>query len=245
MADSNRKVFPVKTVMALMVGNDDVDIKEIAGFITGRSICCNTKAKAVGVFAAAWLARIYPQLADMTQPEGMSFETFVSNAKAAFDGADSVSLTPMDDKTMETVGKVFAFFDDAQKSVAAQTEACVKLEKRVQELEPVAAQAQNLQKKVDELEGKIKTMKTDMGGLNRKIAEFDGKVAIAHDELMDTIKDAIKSNLKGLVAAGAAGAAAGAAGEAAADAAAEPEEQAVPDTFGFGSSGADSDGSGF
>ena len=41
-------------------------------------------------------------------------------------------------------------------------------------------------------------MKTEMNGLNRKLSEFEGKVAIDHEDLMQNIKDAIKDGLKGL-----------------------------------------------
>ena len=108
-------------------------------------------------------------------------------------------------------------------------------------LEPAEARAAALSKKVDELEAKIKTMNTDMGGLRKQVAEFQGKVAINHDELMMNIKDAIKDGLKGMVVGGVAAGAA-AAGEEAAPAA---EENAVPDDFGFGASGANNDGFGF
>ena len=81
-----------------------------------------------------------------------------------------------------------------------------------------------------------------MGGLRKQVAEFQGKVAVSHDDLMQTIKDAIKDGLKGMVVGGAAGAAV--AGADAAEAA-PAEENAVPDDFGFGSSGSNSDGFGF
>jgi len=86
-------------------------------------------------------------------------------------------------------------------------------------------------------------MNADMGGLRRQVAEFQGKVAINHDDLLVNIKDAIKDGLKGMVMAGGAGAALAASGD---EAVAEAvEESAVPDDFGFGASGANSDGFGF
>ncbi|MBQ7457381.1 MAG: hypothetical protein IJS54_07240 [Desulfovibrio sp.] len=242
MSDSSRKMFPVATVMALVTGKEGFDIKEIAGYVAGRSICCDTQAKAVGVFAAAWLARWYPKFTGMIWNEGsQSWEAFVSQAKSQL--GEYVSLSPMDERTKELANQALDFMVDAQKSVAAQTESAMKLEERVRELEPVAEQAKALQKKVDELEAKIKTMNTDMGGLRRKVAEYDGKVALEQDELMRTIKDAIKDGMKGMVVASGA-AVAGAEGAASS---AEPaaEENSVPDDFGFGTSGANADGFGF
>lgn len=240
MSDNNRRFFPIETVMALVTGKEGVDIKEIAGYVAGRSIVCDCQAKAVGVFAAAWLARWYPKFTDMVWTGNQAWDAFVSQAKAQL--GEFVSLQPMDGCTKDMTAKALDFMEDAQKSVNAQTAQAMQLEERVHALEPFEAQAKALQKKVDELEAKIKTMNTDMGGMRRKIAEYDGKVAIEHDELMSTIKDAIKDGLKGMVVGGAAAAAAtgdGAAPEAAA------ETNDVPEDFGFGSSGASSDGFGF
>ena len=136
---------------------------------------------------------------------------------------------------------MLTYLGDTYASMAAQTAAAAALEERVRALEPAEARAATLSKKVDELEAKIKTMNTDMGGLRKQVAEFQGKVAINHDELMMNIKDAIKDGLKGMVVGGVAAGAA-AAGD---DAAPAAEENAVPDDFGFGASGSNNDGFGF
>ncbi|MBO6171280.1 MAG: hypothetical protein J6N67_03860 [Desulfovibrio sp.] len=242
MSDTSRKVFPVETVLALVMGKEGADIKEIAGYVAGRSVPCDCCAKAVGPFAAAWLARWYPKFAELTWVEGQSWDAFVSTGRSIL--GDNVSLTAMDGLTKTLCGKALDAMSETRDSLTAQTAANAALEARVRELEPAEARAAALDKKVGELEDKIKAMNADMGGLRRQIAEFQGKVAISHDELMETIKDAIKDGLKGMVVGGAAAGAAAAAdgGEAAA---AAPEENAVPDDFGFGSSGANSDGFGF
>ena len=240
MSDTSRKVFPVESVLALVVGKEGVDVKEIAGFVAGRSVACDTCAKAVGPFAAAWLARWYPKFADLNWVEGQSWDAFVNTGRSAL--GDNVSLTCMDGLTKTLCDKVLNYLGETYASMAAQTAAAVALEDRVRALEPAEARAAALSKKVDELEAKIKTMNTDMGGLRKQVAEFQGKVAINHDELMMNIKDAIKDGLKGMVVGGVAAGAAAAAGEEAAPAA---EESAVPDDFGFGASGANNDGFGF
>ena len=239
MSDTSRKVFPVESVLALVVGKEGVDVKEIAGFVAGRSVACDTCAKAVGPFAAAWLARWYPKFADLNWVEGQSWEAFVSTGRSML--GDNVSLTCMDGLTKTLCDKVLTYLGDTYASMAAQTAAAAALEERVRALEPAEARAVTLSKKVDELEAKIKTMNTDMGGLRKQVAEFQGKVAINHDELMMNIKDAIKDGLKGMVVGGVAAGAA-AAGD---DAAPAAEENAVPDDFGFGASGANNDGFGF
>ena len=239
MSDTSRKVFPVESVLALVVGKEGVDVKEIAGFVAGRSVACDTCAKAVGPFAAAWLARWYPKFADLNWVEGQSWDAFVNTGRSAL--GDNVSLTCMDGLTKALCDKVLNTLAETYASMAAQTAAAVALEDRVRALEPSEARAAALSKKVDELEAKIKTMNTDMGGLRKQVAEFQGKVAVSHDDLMMNIKDAIKDGLKGMVVGGAA-ASVVASGE---EAAAAVEENAVPDDFGFGASGANNDGFGF
>ena len=241
MSDSDRKVFPVESVLALVVGKEGVDIKDIAGYVVGRSIACDCCAKAVGPFAAAWLARWYPKFMDLTWSEDQSWEGFVTRGRGML--GDNVSLTPMDGRTKALASQTLDYLADTFASLSAQTAAVVKLEERVRELEPAEARAEALQKKCDELEAKIKTMNSDMGGLRKQVAEFQGKVAVSHDDLMQTIKDAIKDGLKGMVVGGVAAGAAVAGADAAE--AAPAEENAVPDEFGFGAAGSTSDGFGF
>ncbi|MBQ9407381.1 MAG: hypothetical protein IJU37_11685 [Desulfovibrio sp.] len=241
MSDTTRKVFPIETVLALVTGKEGVDIKEIAGYVTGRSLTCDTCAKAVGPFAAAWLVRCFPKFADLNWLEGQAWNAFVSSGRGLL--GDNVSLPVMDGVTMNLCAQVLDALQETKDSLSSQIAANTALEERVRALEPAEARAAALDKKVGELEDKVKAVNADMGALRRQVAEFQGKVAINHDELMETIKDAIKDGLKGMVVGGvAAGAAAVEGGDAEA---AAPAENSVPDDFGFGSSGADSDGFGF
>ena len=96
---------------------------------------------------------------------------------------------------------------------------------------------------LDKVEQQLEQDAEQMETLRKQVAEFQGKVAVSHDDLMQTIKDAIKDGLKGMVVGGAAAGAAVAGADAAE--AAPAEENAVPDDFGFGSSGSNSDGFGF
>lgn len=240
MAD-DRKVFPLESVLALVTGKKDANVQELASFITGRSVTCAVCASAVGPFAAAWLARWYPKFMELDWAEGQDWNAFVSKWRKAV--GDNVSLTPMDGRTKAMTAQALEAIAEANASAVRQSEAVVKLEARVRELEPFQASAEAAQKKCDELEGKLKAMKTEVGGLTRQVAEFQGKVAVSHDELMQTIKDAIKDGLKGLVVGGAVAGAAAASGSE--EAAPADAGSSVPDDFGFGTSGADSDGFGF
>ncbi|MDR2574487.1 MAG: hypothetical protein LBC94_09160 [Desulfovibrio sp.] len=236
MSDTDRKVFPVESVLALVTGKEGVDIKAIAGYVAGRSLACDCCAKAAGPFAAAWLARLYPKFFELEWKEDMSWEAFVSKSRNLL--GENVSLTPMDGRAKALADQALDCLMDTYKNLQKQTTVATELEARIRTLEPLEAKAQTLQKKCDDLEAKIKSMNTDMGGLRKQVAEFQGKVAINHDELMQNIKSAIKDGLKGLVVGGAA------VGDAGADSPAE-EENKVPDDFGFGASGANNDGFGF
>ena len=226
MSDTARKMFPVETVLALAVAKKGADVKDIAGYITGRSIVCDACAAAVAPFAAAWLAKLSPKFLDMNYKDGDNWGDFVNQGARLL--GDTISLTPMDDCLKNAVATVLDMMDDMHGTMVSQRAEIATLRQQVETLAPYQGKAEELQKKCDKLEDTIKTMKTDMGGLRRQVAEFQGK-------------DAIKDNLKNITVGVAA---AGVAGEAAAEEPAQ-EEGGVPDDFGFGTSGANSDGFGF
>jgi len=239
MADT-RKIFPTEQVMELVAGRQGANVNEIASHILGRPVTCAQCAKTAAPFATAWLARWYPRFMDMDWKEGENWNAFVRQAKTAL--GENISIASMSGHMKALADQTLDALMDARESLQRQTDAAARLEAKVRELEPLAGINKALQKKNDELECKLKAMKTEMGGLQRKVNEFQGKLAIDNDELMQTIKDAIKDGLKGLsvgVAAGGAAAVASGPDETA------PAEDAVPDDFGFGASGADSDGFGF
>lgn len=242
MSDTARKVFPMEAALALVLGKEDVEVKDLAGFLTGRSITCCCCARMVGPMAAGWLASLYPAFTALEWDEAKPWETFVANFKNSV--GDSVSVPPMTPRLQAMVGKTLLCFDDQQATLQAQTAEIAKLQARLEELEPLEGKAKELEKKCDQLETKVKSMTTDMGALRRDLAPYQGKMAVDQQELMSMIKGAIKDNMKGFMLAGAA---AGAVAGAAAD---EVVEESVADggpepNFGFGASGSDGDGFGF
>lgn len=240
MAD-DRKVFPVETVLALIYGKGGDKAKNLASFLTGHTALSADEEKAVGAFAASWLCRWYPKFMTMEWDEDQGWDAFVTKAKGQL--GDNVSLSPMEGRMKDMVGQVIDVLEENARSLAKQTEAVLALENEVKELRPMREQARELQKKVDDLESKAKSMKTEMNGLNRKLADFEGKVAIDHEDLMQNIKDAIKDGLKGLSIGQAVANTLEAASDASADAVVENEPA---DEFGFGpSSTKDSDGFGW
>lgn len=95
MSDTARKMFPVETVLALAVAKKGADVKDIAGYITGRSIVCDACAAAVAPFAAAWLAKLSPKFLDMNYKDGDNWGDFVNQGARLL--GDTISLPPMDD----------------------------------------------------------------------------------------------------------------------------------------------------
>ncbi len=245
MSDVARKVFPMDNVLALVVGKEDVDVKELAGFLTGRSIDCNCTAQVIAPLAAGWLASLYPAFVQLAWDEAMPWESFVEENKKSI--GDNVSVPPMNAKLKALAGKTLGRIDSLDEISKAQSAEIVALQARVQELEPSQVKAKELEKKCDQLEAKVKTMTGDMGGLRRELAPFQGKMAVDQAELMSMIKGAIKDNMKGFVAAGAAGAVAegGEAAEAFAEELADDTPRGITGDFGFNQSGSDDDGFGF
>ncbi len=246
MADSERRIFPVETVLALVASKADADLKEIAGYILGESIQCNCKARAVAPFAAAWIARLYPKLADLVWDEGKeSWSNFVVRGAHIF--GDKVSLPAMAGGMKETCQNVLKSFAEKMDEVAALQREVAALSAQVEALKPLEAQLKAAQQKADKFEAQLKDQKKEMGALRRQTMEFQGKMALNEEELLDTIKNAIKENLKhvAIAAAPAAGAApAAAAAAAAAGAGVAAAAAAGGDEFGFGGGSGDEFGFG-
>ena len=240
MSDAARKVFPLESVLALLTGKEDAAVTELAGFLTGRSLCCCSTALAAPM-AAGWLASLYPAFINMQYDESLPWANFVSGMKAQV--GDNISVPPMSGRFQAMVAKVLDAMSEKADTLKAQTAEIASLQARVEELEPFRGKAEEQDKKIGQLEAKVKSQNADIGALRREMAPFQGKVPVDQQELENIIKDAIAKNLKNFTG-GTAAVGAAAAGEAAAEAAAE-ESGGVPDSFGFGSSGANNDGFGF
>ena len=242
MSDTARKVFPMESALALVMGKEDVDVKDIAGYLTGRSITCCCCSRLVGPLAAGWLASLYPQFVALTWDENTPWESFVAQVKQS--AGASVSVPAMSPRLQALAAKMLDALADQNATIKAQTDEIASLQAKVESLEPFEGKAQDFEKKCGQLEAKIKTMTTDMGALRKELMPFQGKMAVDQQELMTIIKDAIKDNMKGLVVGGAVGAVAGAA---AAEAVEEPaaNDGGPAADFGFGASGSDGDGFGF
>ncbi len=243
MSDEARKVFPMESVLALVLGKEDIDVKDLAGYLTGRSLNCDCCSRAVGPLAAGWLASLYPAFVELKWDGSTPWDSFVASNKSAI--GDNVSVPPMNDSLKALAAKTLDILADLDGTVTAQKAELAALHAKVAELEPQEAKAQELEKKCDQLEAKIKTMTTDMGALRKELAPYQGKMAVDQQELLTMIKGAIKDNMKGLVVGGVAGAAAAEGAEAAAEELPDDTPRGITGDFGFNASGDDDDGFGF
>lgn len=228
MADE-RKIFPTESVLGVIGGKKDAKTREVSSYILGKPVSNTESEKAAAPFVAAWLARWYPKFLDLDWKAGADWKTFVAQVENKL--GPNLSLAPITGRLKELAHQALDAIKDTHESLLKQTEAAAQLEQKVRELEPLAKAMKALQKKNDELEDKLKAMKTEMGGLQRKVMEFQGKLPIDNAELMSTIKSAIKDGLKGMAVAAPAGGETGA-GESGAAAAKAPlteeDEWAAP-----------------
>ena len=241
MSDVARKVFPVESVLALLAGKEDAAVAELAGFLTGRSLCC-CSAALVAPMAAGWLANLYPAFINLRYDESRPWGELLSAMRSKV--GDNVSVPPMSGPAQALVAKTLDAMAEKAATLKAQTAEIAALQARVAELEPFRSRAEEQEKKISQLEAKVKSQNADIGALRKEMIPFQGKMPVDQQELETIIKDAIVKNLKNFTGGAAlAGAAALAAGEG--EAPAEEESSGVPDSFGFGSSGSDSSGFGF
>lgn len=199
MAD-DRRIFPTETVLELVAAKKDADSSELAGFLLGRPLGATIDIKAAAPFAIAWLCRWFPGFADLEWKQDEDWNQFVSRAKNRL--GENLSLAPMSGRIKTYADDALETLREARESLAAQTDAAVKLENRIAELEPLEGALKACQKKNDQLEERMRNTKKDLGSIQRQVNEFQGKMPIDHDELMRTIKDAINDGLKGLAVSG-------------------------------------------
>lgn len=237
----DRKIFPVEQVLELIAGKNGADTSNITAFVTGRTNLGPEAVKAAAPFAMAWLASLFPRFMDMEYKEDQTWDAYLRQMSHIL--GDKVSLIPMSGRLKKIANQALDVIEENQASCATQIQAAAKLEEEVKRLSPLQKQLEAAQKKSDDLEAKLKSMKSEMNALNRKLLEYEGKIPMDHDELMQTIKDTIKDNLKGLAVAAAAATASTA--PETTEAAAPAESKSEEDEWGFGSSSSGNDEFGF
>ncbi len=244
MSDEGRRVFKMEAVYSLLSGQSNADVSEMLGYLAQRSLDEDTEV-AVVPMARAWLFSLNPDFMKVCCCEGGAHNESCASTKVNL--PENISIEPIPACQMKELNALLDKVEEAVSEAAAAQAAAAAATKKAKELEPSRKKAEDLEKKVAQLEEKVKSLETTNGELKAEAAKFAGKVAVDENDLESSVKDIVSRAVKAsLGALAVAGAAAGAEGAAAAEP--EAEESAsggVPDTFGFGASGASDDGFGF
>jgi regulator of replication initiation timing len=252
MSKEARRIFPMETVLGVLTGTGGTEVLDLLGFALQRAVSDEYRP-AVAPMVKGWLYSLHPPLMKLPCGENVAFNVWMSDQKKKL--GDNVSITPIPASDLAGMEALFDAVENARltaeskeaeagEAKAAQDAA----EAEAKKLAPFKKKAEDLEKKAAQLEEKNGVLAAEVKELKARLSAFDGKVAVAEADLEKSVKEivskAVKAALGGLVAAGGVAAAEGGADDtAAADA---PEESGgVPDTFGFGASGANNDGFGF
>lgn len=257
MSDEGRRVFPMETALGVVAGKGGADVLDFLGFAVKRDVCDDCRP-AVNPMVKGWLYSLNPAFMKVSYSDTVAYDAWLADQKRKL--GDNVSITPIPDSELAGIDALFETVESAKqtaedKEAEAEEALAAKAaaEAEAKALAPFKKKAGDLEKKVSQLEEKNTALAAEIKELKAKVAAFDGKVAVDEGDLEKSVKDivskAVKAALGGLVAAGAGAAVADAAtDEFAAAASSEPAADAgggVPDTFGFGASGANNDGFGF
>lgn len=238
----DRRVIKMETVLGLIAGKSGDDVSDLLGFLAQRELTAQDET-IVAPLAKAWICSQHPPFLENPYKEPEIYEEWVQKEIKRL--GDNISVAPIPEDELAGITSVLDLLHENKKTIAEQAETIETLEAEKAEIEPFVKKAGDLEKKVEQLNGTIEKNNEEIAKLKEQTAEFQGKLPVAESELNDTIKDIVTKALKDAVKAVPAGAAAGEAGAEVAEEAAAEESGGVPDDFGFGASGDDSDGFGF
>ncbi len=248
MSDEGRRMFKMDAVLGLIAGKNGAAVSDLLGYLAQRDLAAEDEA-AVAPIAKGWLFSQHPPFMQCAYSEVGSYEDWVKKECGRL--GDNVSLQPIPAAELAAINGVLDRIAEYKATIAAQAGEIEGLKGQVKELTPFKGQAADLEKKLAQSEQKVQGLNGDIGNLRKELAPFQGKVAIDEKEIESSVKDivsrAVKDALKNLpvAAAGAAAVAGDAAAEPASFEESSSSDGGVPDTFGFGASGASDDGFGF
>ncbi|UZP67237.1 hypothetical protein N1030_16830 [Desulfovibrio mangrovi] len=249
MSEEARRVFKMETILGVIAGKSGADVADLLGYLAQRELSTE-ELGAVAPIAKGWLYSLEPRFMACAYSEEVVFEEWAQKQVATL--GDNVSIEPIPAAEMAGISVVLDKMAEAKATIAAQVAEVAELKGKVAELAPFEGKTATLEKQVADLTGKLDKAKADLTAAQKELKTFDGKVAINEKEIESSVKDMVSKGLKEALAnlpvgAAVAGAVAGEA--AAADEPAGFEDSSssgeVPDTFGFGASGASDDGFGF
>ena len=239
----DRKIFPMESALEVIANKADKGTMDFLSFVVQRPLCDTTKA-VVTPMVKGWLYSLQPEFAQMPEAPDQGYGIWLDEQKKRF--GDNVSILPMAAADLKELYNLLDSMDAMKEAIAEKDAAIADLTEQLKVAEPFKAKAEKLEKNVETLEEKSKGLNEEVGKLKAEVAGFAGKIAINETDLEQSVKDLVSRAVKDALASlpvGAAGAAV-AAGDGA-EAAPVEEEGGVPDSFGFGASGSDSDGFGF
>ncbi len=250
MSDEGRRVFKMETVLELVAGRDSNDVLDMMSYLAKREVCSEC-FPLLAPLARGYLYSLSPGLFKSEYLDG----DFAGWAKSEISrlGAN-ISVPPLPDKELAAVNNTLDILDEANATADEKIAEAANLAKQVKDLAPFKAKAEDAAKKLEAAEAKnadLTKKTTDLSAqitdLKKELDAFKGKLAIDEADLGKAVKDIVTKAVKdSLGALAVAGAIAGAAEETPAEEKSEdPAQDAVPDSFGFGTSGANSDGFGF
>jgi hypothetical protein len=244
----------METALGVVAGKGGPDVLDFLGFAVSREVC-DACRPAVNPMVKGWLYSLNPAFMKISYSEGAPYDAWVAEQKGKL--GDNVSLMPIPPAELAGIDELFSMVEKAKQTAEdkeAEAEAARAAQKAAESdvtaLAPFKKKAEDLEKKVAQLEEKNSALTAEVKEMKGRLAAYDGKVPVDEADLEKSVKDivskAVKASLSGLVAAGGAAVAGAAADDApAAEEAAADSGGGVPDTFGFGSSGSDGDGFGF
>ena len=254
MSEDGRRVFKMETALKVIANQEGDDVLEFLGFVISRPVCGCCRA-GVAPIVKGWLYSQNPSFMKLPFAEAESFDTWAHLMKGQL--GENVSLTAMPaaevagiHSMMDAVQAAFQTAEEKTEATEAAEAATAAAQAEIKALAPFKAKAEELEKKVAQLEEKNKGLAADVSAAKAEADAFKGKVAINENEIEKSVKDIISKAIGSMsFAAGAVGAAAGeesAVADAPADFGGSTDSAgAVPDTFGFGASAPSDDGFGF
>ncbi len=249
MSDEGRRVFKMDAVLGLIAAQQNAAVSDLIAFLAQRDLSAEEELAAAPL-AKGWLFSQHAPFMQCGFDENANYADWAKKECARL--GDNVSLQPIPAADMAGINGILDKIAEYKATIAAKEEEVAALTADAAALKPFKAQAADLEKKLAASDKKAEAANKDAVALRAELAPFKGKVAIDEKNLESSVKDlvsrAVKDALKNLPVA-AAGAAV--AGEAVAEEAASGfddfggSSNDVPDTFGFGASGASDDGFGF
>ena len=240
-----RKIFPMETALGVLANEEGEDVLGFMSFAAQRDVC-ECCRPVVSPVVRGWLMSLQPEFVGATSDPSFGTPVWVAQYKDRL--GDNISVPAMPESEVASLAAVLDSLQAMVQTAEAKTVEAAEAVATVKKLEPFKAKAEKLEAAKVALEDKVKALTEEVAKLKKDAAAYVGKVAIDQVGLEKSVTDMVASAVKEALAklpVGVAGAAV--AGEAAAEGSAPAEEAGggVPDTFGFGTSGASDDGFGF